>query len=177
MISDWDYLSQAREGNRKSWEILIERHHTVLLKVALLITGSKATAMDIVQDTLVKIQSIKPRHELGNFRAYLCKIVYHSALKEKERCNKHQELGSTQQFANNPDPLEEIILKDRDHYLLQSIHSLDEKHRDILILRFYAGHSYEEISNIVNLPLGTVKSRIFYAVKACKEKLKQNGII
>jgi len=50
-----------------------------------------------------------------------------------------------------------------------AINNLDNAHRDILLLRFYAGLSYDEIAVLLDIPLGTVKSRIFYAVKSCRD--------
>jgi RNA polymerase sigma-70 factor (ECF subfamily) len=59
----------------------------------------------------------------------------------------------------------------------RALRTLDAEHRDVLVLRFYGGYSYEEIAKIVEAPLGTVKSRIFYAVKSCRETLQQKGVL
>jgi RNA polymerase sigma factor (sigma-70 family) len=54
--------------------------------------------------------------------------------------------------------------------------SLSDDQREILALRYFGGHSYEEIARITGIPIGTVKSRIFYAIKTCREKLTERGV-
>jgi RNA polymerase sigma-70 factor (ECF subfamily) len=53
---------------------------------------------------------------------------------------------------------------------------LSNEQREILALRYFGGHSYEEIAEITEVPIGTVKSRIFYAIKVCQEKLRERGV-
>ena len=74
-------------------------------------------------------------------------------------------------------PIEKQIIEEKQKHIFQAISSLPEQQRNILVLRFYGEHSYEEISEILQLLLGTVKSRIFYAVKSCKRKLKEKGVL
>ena len=59
----------------------------------------------------------------------------------------------------------------------EAIRGLDDKYREVLVLRFYADHSYEEIADLLRIPLGTVKSRMFNAVKTCRMILKDKGIL
>jgi len=54
--------------------------------------------------------------------------------------------------------------------------SLPADQREILALRFFGGHRYEEIARITEVPIGTVKSRIFYAIKTCRETLRNQGV-
>jgi RNA polymerase sigma-70 factor (ECF subfamily) len=68
------------------------------------------------------------------------------------------------------------IRDDTDRIIFQVIQSLSAEHREILTLRLIGGQSYEEIASLTGVPIGTVKSRMFYAVKICREMMKQRGV-
>jgi RNA polymerase sigma-70 factor (ECF subfamily) len=177
MRSDWDYLEQARSGDENAWRYLVEHHSPQLVKMAFLITGSMETAKDIVQDSFVRLFRRREKHRIGNFKAYLSTIAYHLSLKEKQKGLRNQNIENLELSDHNPGPMESVLKKERDRQLVEIIGSLDSHHRDILVLRFYGNHSYEEMAQITDLPIGTVKSRIFYAVKACRDGLRKKGII
>ena len=60
--------------------------------------------------------------------------------------------------------------------LMKKMDSLDSKHRIVLVLRYLNELSYEEISRVINIPLGTVKSRIFTALKVLREQTTARNI-
>jgi RNA polymerase sigma-70 factor (ECF subfamily) len=70
-----------------------------------------------------------------------------------------------------------MVRSERERLVVKAIRSLDDAHRTTLVLRFYGEHSYEEIATLTGAPLGTVKSRLFYAVKQCREWLKTKGVL
>ena len=177
MISDWDRLQNAREGGDESWQQLVSRHHSRLITMAFLITGSMATAKDIVQETFVRLFRRAPKHNGGSLASYLSTIAFRLSLKEKKRGHKNRDIEDVTLMDNDPGPLEGILKQERDKHLWAIIQSLDENHRCVLVLRFYGGHTYDDIATITNTPIGTVKSRIFYAVKACRTGLREKGII
>lgn len=177
MISDWDCLERARRGDETAWQWLIERYNSRLIKTVLLITGSMAAAQDLVQETFVRLLRHGSRHREGNLGAYLSTIAYRLALKEKERTRRNRSADGLILTNPAPSPLEAVLKKERDRLLARAIQSLEEHHRDTLVLRFYGGHNYNEIARILSLPIGTVKSRIFYAVKECRRLLREKGIL
>jgi len=69
------------------------------------------------------------------------------------------------------------VRDETDRLIVRAIHMLAIEHREVLTLRFFGGHSYEEIARMMEIPIGTVKSRIFYAMKTCREKLKEQGVL
>ena len=98
------------------------------------------------------------------------------ALKEKKwQSSKHQ-LETVPLADDSPSPLELAIQNETDKLIFRIIQSLPDEQKEILAFRFFGGHSYEEIAHITGIPIGTVKSRIFYAIKSCREKLKQQGV-
>ncbi len=177
MSDDWDLLDRARKRDETAWRLVIQRHHHSLITMTFLITGSMDAAKDIVQEAFVHLVRNAPKHRSGRFKAYLSTIAYRLALKDKQRTQRHSQLDNNDAVDENPGPLEAVLKKERDVYLTQAVRALEPKHRDILILRFYGEQSYQEIADVTKLPLGTVKSRIFYAVRACREAMQAKGLI
>ena len=158
MISDWHYLNLARQGDESAWRQLIERYSPQLIRMAFLITGSVDTAKDLAQESFIRLFRQRSKHRLGSFKSYLSTITYRLALKERKQGLRQQSIDNFTLLEKNPGPLEVELNAERDRYLAEIIDSLEEHHRNILVLRFYGNHSYEEIAHIANLPIGTVKS-------------------
>jgi RNA polymerase sigma-70 factor, ECF subfamily len=175
MTSDWECLESARRGDESAWRSLFQRHYASLTRTAFLITGSMDTAKDLAQETFLKLFKSGANRYQGNFHAYLSTIVYRMALKEKKRHRLDQNLEVSEIADETPQALTLTMQEERNRHLARVIQSLPEHHREVLVLRFYRNHQYEEIAKIVDLPVGTVKSRIFYAVKSCREKLQEVG--
>jgi RNA polymerase sigma-70 factor (ECF subfamily) len=177
MIADWELLERARRGDETSWRELFQRHHRSLVKIAFLITGSMEAAKDLAQETFVRLLRSKIGHTRGSFKGYLSTIAYRLALKEKRRRLRNGGIDGLEIADGNPSPLEATLRDERQRLVAQAMGTLSDDHRDILILRFYGDHSYDEIAQITNVPMGTVKSRMYYAVKACREKLSEKGVL
>lgn len=177
MISDWDYLARARDGDEKASVFIFNKYNKFVIRMTSLITGSLDSGKDIFQETFFRLLNNRITHQQGNFKTYLTTIAYRLALKEKYRVNRFQSEISEDFKDNSDSPIEKKINEETQNNVFNAVHSLKPDQRDILVLRFYGDHSYEEISDITHLPLGTVKSRIFYAVKACKKNLKERGVL
>ena len=177
MITDWECLERARQGDENAWSWLVTRHSPSLVRTTLLITGSVAVAHDLVQETFIRLLQRSPRHHYGSFKAYLATIAYRLALKEKQRATRQTDIEQHDVTDAAPSPLESVIQEERQRQLAEVIGELPEPQRAVLILRFYGQHSYEEIAQITRVPLGTVKSRIFHAVKACRTSMRRKGLL
>lgn len=141
-----------------------------------MILGSSTAAQDLVQESFIEVIRKRPRHRNGSFGAYLSTVAYHLALKEKKRNGRFVPLEGFDREVDSDSPLDEVLSKEKERTIARVIRSLDRDHRDILVLRFYGEYSYEEIARMTDLPVGTVKSRIFHAVKACREIMKRKGL-
>jgi len=177
MSRDWVQLDLARRGDETAWRELAERHSPQLLKMVALITGSPPAAQDIVQQTLLELYRKGPRHSRGSFSGYLSTIAYRLALKEKRRSGNLTPIEDIASPAQNRSALDLVLVEEKQRIISDVIQSLENGHREILILRFYGEHSYKEIAGISGLPLGTVKSRIFNALKKCRMLLREKGVL
>ena len=175
--SDWECFIRARRGDETAWRALVGRHQARLLALALFITGSATAADDVVQETFVRALGASVRHSTGTVQGFFGTIAYRLALKEAKRTRRNVKLDGLDLPDRGNDALDSILNNERDRFVAKAIETLDAEHRDVLVLRFYCGHSYEEIASILQAPLGTVKSRIFYAVKSCRQILRQKGVL
>jgi len=176
IAAGWDDLALARSGSQEAWRVLFEQYSPRLLRMTALMTGSTDAARDCVQETFVRVLTSAVHHQSGSLRAYLSTIAYRLALKENMRLRRQTSPENLEPVSSDPSPLEAAIANEQQREVARVLFELPAAHREILILRVHGGHSYEEISEITGLPLGTVKSRIFHAVKSARAKMKKRGV-
>ena len=174
---EWKLLDRARRGSEACWKKLVEMFYPPLMRMTFLITGSMEATQDVVQESFIKLLYLKPKHQQGQLNAYLSTIVYRSALKERRRLLNHVNLDNIDAVDHSSNPMSLVLKEERERLIFQAIEALDDVHREVLVLRFYGEHSYDEIAQIMDLPLGTVKSRVFYAVRKCREDLQKRGLL
>jgi len=129
-----------------------------------------------VQETFIRALNAELKNTVGTVQGYLATIAYRLALKETKRARRNVELNEFDQLDQKPNPLDIVLINERDRLVADAIRSLDVDHRDALVLRFYGGHSFDEIAGLLKIPPGTVKSRVFYAVKSCRQLLREKGV-
>jgi len=175
--SEWDCFTRAQRGDEMACRVLLARHRTRLAALALFVTGSAAAADEVVQETFVRALRARIRHTSGTVRGFLGTIAYRLAVKEAVRLQRSVGLDRADTAGSDPGALERVLSEERDRLVAEAITGLDTEHRDVLVLRFYGGHSYDEIAETLGIPLGTVKSRMFNAVKSCRGTLKEKGVL
>ncbi len=176
MKSEWDIFHRAQKGNIEAWHELTKNYQPRLLSLAVMITGSPAAAEDIVQETFLRAYEAIISNTSGTVKGYLGTIAYRLSIKEKHRRQHSENINSVNMAHNDPDSLTAMLKDERDRIISGAIRKLDDKHRETLLLRFYADQSYEQIADLLGISIGTVKSRIFYAVKRCRDILIEEGI-
>lgn len=176
MTDDWWWLDQAREGDESAWQSLFDRHYQALVRMAFFITGSLESAQDVAQETFVNLIRADIHHRNGSLKSFLSTIAYRLALKERTRLLALGKLDAMPVADTSPSVLETTVRNETDRLIICALRELAIEYREVLTLRFFGGHSYDEIAQIMEIPVGTVKSRIFYGIKSCREKLKDQGV-
>ena len=175
--ADWNRFFRARAGDEQAWREVVDCYRSRLTALALMITRSPASAEDVVQETFLRSLNAVIDSATGTVHGYLGTIAYRLAVKEARRNQRDTDIFPHDRIDEHPDPMEAMLLRERDRTVARAIQLLPRDHRDVLLLRSYGGHSYEQIANLLDIPIGTVKSRIFNAVKACRETLRKEGVI
>jgi RNA polymerase sigma-70 factor (ECF subfamily) len=155
-------------------------HLDVLYRVALRLTGNPADADDLVQETMLKAYRAWDQYEKGtNAKAWLLTILRHAFINEYRRKTRHPEsvdLDNIEPFAvfsevQDEDPQGAFFDRIVDDEVLRAIDQLPEAFRETLVLSDVEGMSYQEIAGILEIPVGTVKSRLFRARHLLQAKL------
>lgn len=186
--------SKADIAKRKSFEAEALPHMEALHRTALRMTKDKNDAEDLVQEAFVKAYRFWDRFESGsNCRAWLFKIMTNIFINEYRSKSRspmsvnvddvddsflYGQLASVESTGN---PEELFLNKILDDDVTAAIEELPDDFRVVVVLAFIEGFSYEEIAEIVDLQLGTVKSRLHRGRKLLQKKLLdyavRNGFI
>lgn len=141
-----------------------------LKNFALSLTHNSDDALDLLQDTYLKAITYREKFEEStNLKAWLFTIMkntfinsYRRAVKTRAIIQANADLAMARAFKNNHQDITESRLAAKD--IISKIENLDDQYK-IPFTRYYNGYKYEEIAEEMQLPLGTVKSRIFLARK------------
>lgn len=162
--------------NVSDFELLVMPHLPGLYRLAYRFTGKREDAEDLVQDLLVKVYP--RRHEVdesGQVRAWLAKVMYRLFV-DQWRSRRAAPVFSAHDVGpeSEGDPLDSFVAdqegvdhavfcSQRQRFLLAALEQLSEDHRAILILHDVEGYCLSELERILELPLGTLKSRLHRA--------------
>lgn len=143
--------------------------------------GNREDARDLSQDAFVKAYQARDRFEADRpFYPWLYRILKNHCLNFLKRGMKtgsslyYEDNPARERFsASTPTPLEDLEAEERKKIVRAAIDLLSEDHREIIILKNFRGLPYAEIADVLDIPVGTVMSRLYYARKALKELIQQ----
>jgi RNA polymerase sigma-70 factor (ECF subfamily) len=175
---DSELVRRTTRGEPAAFEQLVERHRPVVVRVAARIVGSE-DAEDVSQDAFLRAFH-RLEHFRGDapFRAWLLRITHNAALDHLGR--RHAEpvdpewLDTSEPSGSRP-PAERLELRERIERLERKLRGLSDQHRAVLVLRDAEGLSYDEIAEITDSPLGSVKGRLHRARREFVEMLRTNS--
>jgi RNA polymerase sigma-70 factor, ECF subfamily len=178
--SDDELVRQTRAGKIAAFEALVERYRDVVFRVASRIVGP-ADADDVTQDAF-----LRAFHRLGqfrgdsSFRSWMLRIAHNTALNALARRRPTVDLPSEEGVADafvdmaEGTPAEQLELNERRDRLARKLAEVRPVYRALLVLRDLEGLSYEEIAEVTEAPLGSVKGRLFRARRELIEVLRNN---
>jgi RNA polymerase sigma-70 factor, ECF subfamily len=165
-------IEKARNGDRTAYGELVRQHHQGVINVVYRMCGDEQLAEDAAQDAFIQAWLNLAKFQTGtSLRNWLYRIAVNAAIDSLRSAPK----TPFDEFENLslPDPQagpeSALLQKERTQAVQQAISSLPEASRAVLVLREYGDLSYQEIAAALDIPLGTVMSRLNYA----RDKLKQ----
>jgi RNA polymerase sigma-70 factor (ECF subfamily) len=159
---------------RREFDQRLEECGTLAFRVARGVLRNAADAEDVAQEAMLRAYRRFARlRDPSRFRAWLVRISFRLAL-DHGRSARRREQRETVWATNLPRPTAEDIAASNEfeRRLQEAMESLPEKSRLVLLLTSMDGHSLEEVAEVLQLPLGTVKSRLHSARKQLAEKLR-----
>ncbi len=166
-------VKRAKQGELRAFEELILQHEKIVYNLALRMMKQSEDAKDISQEVFLKAyRNIRNFDERSRFSTWLYRITTNTCIDELRKRQKKPSLsieeemdgeegGMLRQIAAAGDTPEESLLRtEQKSEILQALNKLSPEHRTIVVFRDVQGLSYEEIAEILEIGLGTVKSRI-----------------
>ena len=178
MKLDEELVRSVAAGDIGAFETLVERYRDVVFRVAARIVG-RSEAEDVTQEVF-----LRAFHRLGQFRgdspfrAWLLRIAHNTALNEAARHRTAARAAEEREADAVPTPLrtpaDGLEVSERRERLALKLREVQPSHRAVLVLPDLEGLSYEEIAEVTDSPLGSVKGRLFRARRELIELLRAN---
>lgn len=187
-LSDERLVELFQAGDSQAFDMLIKRYEAKVYNMALRLTGNRHDAYDLAQEVFLKVyRYLAQFRSQSTFSTWLYRIVTNSFYDEMRKKKRRpavavslderietsdgeirRELPST-----DSGPEELSLQRELQHLVQQALSSLPEDYRVVLVLRDLEAYTYDEIATVLDLNLGTVKSRISRARLALRKLLQQ----
>ena len=168
--TDEELIARFQNGDAYAFDLLVRRYKDPLLNFIYRFLGDFVESEDIVQETFYRVYKNKHYYkEVAKFSTWIYTIAGNLAKTELRRRKRrrvfsiHKETAAEKELELpdlQSDPEKEVNTIVTEKIIQKAITSLPQKFRQVIVLRDIQGFSYEEISSIIKVPLGTVKSRV-----------------
>ena len=158
-------MEKVQSGNLTLLELLVRRYEKPLFAYAARVLDDRPAAEDAFQETFLRVFQKRHTYRIGHpFRPWIYRICLNTCRDwlRKQKRRSEEELVD-QEAASN-----EAAVRIR-----AAVNALPEKMRDVFLLAHFHGFNYQEIGRILDVPEGTVKSRMFHATKRLQEELSE----
>ena len=182
IYTDEQLMFLFQGGDENAYVELVNRYKDKLINFIFNYLGDLESSEDVVQETMIKLYQKKHYYkEIAKFSTWLYTIAKNLANTELRK-RKQRKTTLLSQFSkddktyelpsNDPEPGQEIQTDIVNKIIRDAVDQLSEKFKIVIVLRDIQGLSYEDISEIINVPIGTVKSRINRARLQLQVELK-----
>lgn len=169
-------IERAQGGDVEAFGMLVRRYLGRVYRVAHAVVRNGDEAADIAQDTFVRAFRRIDRFDIERpLFPWLYQIARNLALNRIERVRRREATLSGQDalIAMGPGPEEAAVAASESERVRRAVASLSEQHRAVIELNHFEECSYDEMAEILGIPIGTVMSRLYYARQRLKTLLKE----
>ncbi len=177
-LTDADCIARVKGGERAAYDTLVVRYQDRLFNTLARLIGSADDAMDIAQDAFVQAYTkIDTFQGKAAFYTWLYRIAFNLAMSHVRRrrpltvLDGDETTRTIEPVATTDSPTDCLESAERVAAVQAAINALADEHRQVVVLRELEGCDYEQIAEILEIPVGTVRSRLFRARAQLKEKL------
>ena len=167
-------IDRSAAGDQEAFRQLVIRHHRLVINVAFRALGELSLAEDVAQDVFLKVYKALPgyRHEKP-FKHWLHRVAANAVTDALRRRRPMVSLDGMEQppASRESDPMDVATRHDLQKAVRQAIASLPSHYRDTIALQAFGQLSYEEIAKTLDVPLGTVMSRLNGAKRLLRGRL------
>jgi RNA polymerase sigma-70 factor (ECF subfamily) len=184
--TDEELLARFVSGDYSAFDVIVGRYEERLLNFAYRFLNDQETAQDVVQETFLRVYRKRKEYKaIAHFSTWLFTIAGNLAKSELRRRKRWRFLSldsggdDDERPVDLPDErhLPDDVVADRmtEARIQEAINALPPKYRQAVLLRDVEGMSYQEIAQIANCPVGTIKSRVNRARLKLQKKLRIDG--
>ena len=182
-------IQAARLGDDSAFATLVAQYQSTAQRVAQHILRTEEAAADAVQDALIKAHRAMPRFQEGNFRSWLLRIVTNTCYDHLRRQRRRAAVSLDELIDDTgleiaadkdeevSDPAFVTMQQESMEIILGEIDKLPSWHRNVVLLIDVHGYDYAEAAEMLDLPLGTVKSRLSRARSALRDALVEKDMV
>ena len=184
--SDWELVQRARKGDREAFRGLVERYQRKVTALAIGMLRNQDDALDVVQEAFAKAyQNLSRFKGDASFYTWIYRIALNLCIDHQRREGRLPQVsldpGDDRDEMPRPSIRDESVLGDPVRRaedaeirgrMREAIAELTPEHRAVILLREVEGLSYEEISQALDVPKGTVMSRLHYARRQLQARLQ-----
>jgi RNA polymerase sigma-70 factor, ECF subfamily len=178
---DHEHMAELLAGSAEAWAELYTRHYSGLVRFCGNFTSNSQQAQDFAQETLIRLKLKAAQFKAGaELKPWLYKIARNICLVNIRK--KHEVGWSDSVFAaticaivdSAPSPSTQVGNLQLNRQALNALAELSEEQRTVLMLKYVEGLTRQQIADAMDIPLATVKSRLYYAMNAVREKFPTN---
>lgn len=176
-MDELELINRAKEGNKSAINTLLTQNLPILKGYILKITGGSDIAQDVIQEALLKaVINIKRFEPKAKFSTWLITIgtnIYRDMLRKTKRIVPLEEDIISEDYNT-----EKIVMSSMEYEeVLNILNSMAYEKKAVFILKHYYNYKYEEIAEILNCPVGTVRSRLHNCIKNIISELERNDML
>jgi len=180
--SDADLVSLSLQGNQKAFGQLVNRYLPLVFNYLYRMTGNHELSEEMAQEAFVKAyRNLKSFDRSRPFRPWILRIASNAAVSELRKQSKVVSLNALEEEGNwgeaehQKEESVEVTLERKmsNEEVLKAMANLDEKYRQVLLLRYQNDLSYEEIADVMNIPLNTVRTWLKRGLDKLKLQMKE----
>jgi len=167
--TDQEAINACRAGDKEMYRVLVERYKTRAYYAALMYTHNRDDALDLSQEAFYRAYKALDRfNNSKNFYTWFYKILKNICINFVTRKKTHNQVSADREdrpelVSSAPNPEEILERSEQSELLWKAIHELKEKDKEIIILKEFQEMSYQDIAEVLNIPQGSVMSRLYYA--------------
>jgi RNA polymerase sigma-70 factor (ECF subfamily) len=175
ILADEDLISLVEAADAEAFTTLYERHSHAVVSLAYRVMGERQAAEDLAQDAFLKLwrSATSYRPERGSVRTWLLSIVRNRGIDQiRSQASRRRTQDKIEASAPRPQPSEafaETWRNSQREQVREALSTLPPEQLKILELAYFSGYTHVEISELVDVPLGTIKGRMRLGLKKMRD--------
>ncbi|HSQ34914.1 MAG TPA: sigma-70 family RNA polymerase sigma factor [Candidatus Binatia bacterium] len=180
-------IKKALKGDKRAFEALMRKYEKKIFSFVLRMVRNEETAIDLTQDFFIKVFTVLDKYNFEyKFSTWAYRICYNQVI-DHIRKNQSQVRSLDDDSVSAKDMLDSENVSRSDGfqnlsqeetrvYIWQMVENIPAKFRELILMRYIQELKYEEIAQITELPVGTIKNRIFKAKEILKKEMEKDGL-